>query len=270
MKWCITVFVCLQLLAPASIMGADFDYSHYAGLLANRVRDGVSFNGISATAVDYGALAKDSKLPDSNYSMLLKELANFDPGTLKSREEQIAFWVNVYNIAAIKTIVDHYPVESIRSRKVHWLGSPWGTKVFMVGGREYSLDEIEHSILLDGFRDLRIHFGINCASVSCADLLTVPYRSATLYRQLEKQGRKLLANREKGLRIDRQRNTLFLSQIFKFDRKRFEALDGGVLAFIRPFVAEGNRDIVSRGNPKIEYLDYDWNANDLKNARPVK
>lgn len=270
MKWYITAFACLQLLAPAGIMGADFDYAHYAGLLANRVTDGVLINGIPAAAVDYGALAKDAKLPASDYSLLLKNLANFDPGTLISREERIAFWINVYNIAAIKTIVDHYPVESIRSRKVHWLGSPWGTKVIVVGRREYALDEIEHAILLDEFRDLRIHFGINCASVSCADLLNVPYRSATLFRQLEKQGRKLLENREKGLRINRERNIVYLSKIFKFDRKRFEALEGGVLSFIRPYVAEGDRGTISRGNPKIEYLDYDWSANDLKNAKPLK
>lgn len=270
MKWCITALVCLQLLAPAGIRGADFDYAHYVSLLANRVRDGVSINGISAAAVDYGAVAKDTKLPASDYSLLLKELAIFDPGTLKYKEEQIAFWVNVYNIAAMKTIVDHYPVDSIRSRKIHWRGSPWGAKVIKVGGRDYSLDEIEHSILLNGFRDLRIHFGINCASMSCADLLSVPYRAATLYRQLEKQGRKLLANREKGLRIDRERNIVYLSQIFKFDRKRFDALGGGVLAFIRPFVPDGDREFITRGNPKVEFLDYDWNANDLKNARPGK
>jgi hypothetical protein len=220
--------------------------------------------------VDYGALAKDASLPASDYRLLLKELAAFDPGSLKNREERIAFWVNAYNIAAMKTIIDHYPVAGIRSGKIHWLGSPWGTKVILVGGRNYSLDEIEHSILLDGFRDLRIHFGINCASVSCADLLTVPYRASTLYQQLEKQGRKLLANRDKGLRIDREKNIVYLSQIFKFDRKRFEALGGGILAFIRPFVPDGDRDIIFRGNPKIEYLDYDWSANDQKNARPGK
>ena len=270
MKWSATALACLLLTVPAVVLGADFDYTHYAALLVNRVRDGVTINGISAAAVDYGALAKDASLPASDYRLLLKELAIFEPGTLKNKEGQIAFWVNVYNIAAMKTIIDHYPVDSIRSRKIHWLGCPWGAKVIKVGGREYSLDEIEHSILLDGFRDLRIHFAINCASVSCADLLTVPYRAATLYQQLERQGRKLLANREKGLRIDRERNIVYLSQIFKFDRKRFEALDGGVLAFIRPFVTDRDRDIISRGSPKTEYLDYDWSANDLKNARPGK
>lgn len=265
----IFLFCCL-LLAPAAVTGADFDYARYAALLENRVREGVLINGITTTAVDYRGLAKDAGLPTSDYSMLLKDLAAFDLNSLKSREERIAFWVNVYNIAAMKTIVDHYPVDSIRSLKIHWRGSPWGSKVIKVGGRDYSLDEIEHSILLDGFGELRIHFAINCASVSCADLLPVPYRAATLYRQLETQGRKLLANRQKGMRIDRERNTVYLSRIFSFDEKRFKAFPGGVLAFIKPHVSDADREYLSRSNPNIEYLDYDWNANDLKNVRQGK
>jgi len=267
MKGITIVLLCCHLLAPIVADGADFDYTRYAALLATRVKAGVSINGIATAAVDYSTLAKDAKLATSDYSLLLKELAIFDPGTLKSREERIAFWVNVYNIAAMKTIVDHYPVDSIRNKRINWRGFPWGRKAIRVGGKEYSLERIENEILLDGFKDLRIHFGINCASVSCADLLTVPYRAPGLYEQLEKQGRKLLANREKGMRIDRERNLVSLSQICKFDRKRFDAISGGALVFLRPFVPEGARDFISRGNPTLEYLDYDWKANDLKNVR---
>ncbi len=67
----------------------------------------MTISGISVNAVDYAALAKDASNPDSSYSLLLKELAAFDPATLGSPEEKMAFWVNVYNIAAIKTIVDY-------------------------------------------------------------------------------------------------------------------------------------------------------------------
>jgi len=270
MKGLTIVLLFCRLLAPAAVTGADFDYARYAALLENRVREGVLMNGISATAVDYRGLAKDAGLPASDYRTLLKDLASFEPATLESREERMAFWINVYNIAAIKTIVDHYPVDSIRSLRIHWRGSPWDRKVINVGGRDHSLDEIEHTILLDGFGDLRIHFGINCASVSCADLLAVPYRAATLYRQLELQGRKLLANRKKGMRIDRERNTVYLSRIFSFDEKRFRAYPGGVLAFIKPYVSDVDREYLTRGKPEIEYLDYDWSANDLKNARSGK
>lgn len=267
MKSVANLFFCLLLLVPAAAWGADFNYAHYEALLKRHVRTGVKINGIAVNAVDYSSLAREAKNSDSDFSLLLKGLAAFDPAALKSREEKIAFWVNVYNIGALKTIVDHYPVDSIRSRKINWLGLPWDRKAITVGGKEYSLGEIENDILLDTFKDLRIHFGINCASVSCADLRPEPYRSPLLFKQLEEQGRRLLADRKKGLRIDRQGNRVYLSQIFKFDQKHFDALGGGALNFILPHLSGEERDALKKGKFAVDYLDYDWKANDTRNAR---
>jgi hypothetical protein len=255
------------LIMPVTATGAEFPYGHYEALLKQHVKTGVIIDGIRLNAVDYAAIRSESKRPDSNYSLLLKELATFDPSAMINREEKIAFWVNVYNIGAMKTIVDHYPVDSIRSRKIHWLGLPWSRKVINVGGREYSLTEIEYDILLDGFKDLRIHFGINCASVSCADLLPVPYRANGLFSQLEEQGRKLLADPKKGMRIDEKSKGIYLSQIFKFDKKHFDAFAGGVLPFLKTYLNAVDRNIVESGGMKLDYLGYDWSVNDSKNAR---
>ena len=267
MKRVTNLFLCLLLLCPALAMGSDFSYTHYESLLKRNVKTAAKMDGITVNAVDYASLARDVKKPDSDYSLLLKELAAFDPATLKSREEKIAFWVNVYNIAAMKTIVDHYPVESIRSKKINWRGVPWNRKAITVGGKEYSLGEIENDILLGTFKDLRIHFGINCASVSCADLRPEPYRPAVLFKQLEEQGRMLLADPKKGMRIDREKKTVYLSQIFKFDKKHFDVLGGGALKFILPYLKPAEKEIIQGGDFKVDYLDYDWKANDTKNAR---
>lgn len=263
--WLLVMMIVVSL--PVFASGADFNYSHYENLLKRHVKPGSIINGIRLNTVDYVALAREASQAGSDYSLLLKELATFDTASLKNREEKIAFWVNVYNIGAMKTIVDHYPVDSIRSKKINWLGQPWNRKVITAGGKEYSLSEIENDILLNGFKDLRIHFGINCASVSCADLLAVPYRAATLFAQLEEQGRKLQTDRKKGMVIDRDRKTVLLSQIFKFDKKHIDALGGGALAFIKPYLSAADRATIDAGGLKLDYLEYDWNANDLKRAR---
>ena len=263
--WQLALMMLISL--PVMASGVEFNNRHYESLLKHHVKTGVSINGIQLNAVDYSALAKEAEQPNSDYSLLLKELALFDTASLKSREEKIAFWVNVYNIGAMKTIVDHYPVDSIRSKRINWLGQPWNRKVLTIGGREYSLADIENDILLDSFKDLRIHFGINCASVSCADLLAVPYRAATLFAQLEEQGRKLLADGKKGMVIDHDKKTVLLSQIFKFDKKHFDSLGGGALAFIKPYLSIEARASIGAGGLTLGYLEYNWNANDAKNAR---
>ncbi|KAF0218634.1 MAG: hypothetical protein FD174_2727 [Geobacteraceae bacterium] len=267
MKSVTNLLLCLLLFIPALAMGSDFNYTHYEALLKRHVKSAARIDGITVNAVDYASLASDAKRADSDYGLLLKELAAFDPATLKSREEKIAFWVNVYNMAAMKTIVDHYPVESIRSKKINWLGLPWNRKAINVGGKEYALGEIENDILLDTFKDLRIHFGINCASVSCADLRPEQYRSAILFKQLEEQGRRLLADPKKGMRIDREKKTVYISQIFKFDKKHFDALGGGAINFILLYLKPAEKEMIRSGALKVDYLDYDWKANDSKNAQ---
>ena len=242
---------------------AFFDYVHYDALLKHYVKPGVSIDGITVTAVDYTGLAVESKKLDSPYSTLIRQLATFNPDTLDSVEDKKAFWINVYNIGAIKTIVDYYPVDSIRSRKINWLGLPWDRKVITVGGKEYSLGEIENDILLDTFKDLRIHFGINCASVSCVDLTPSPYRGSTFSKQLEEQGKKFLSDQKKGLRIDRDKKTIYLSQVFKFDKKRFDSLGGGPLAFVLPFLSFGDQEFVKKEKVAVEYLEHNLKSNDL-------
>ena len=257
----------LVLFVSMPVQAASFDYSHYEALLKRYTKPGVSIDGVRGTAVDYAALAKETGKQGSDYNTLLKALASFNPETLDNREDKKAFWINVYNIAPVKTIIDHYPVDSIRSRKIKLSGLPWDRKAISVGGREYSLGQIENDILLDTFKDLRIHFTINCASVSCVNLRQEPYRGTTLSKQLEEQAREFLGDRQKGLLIDRKKRIIYLSQIFKFDKKDFDKLGGGAVHFVLPFLPPEDQEFIKKEKVAVEYLNYDWKLNDIKNAR---
>ena len=256
----------LSVFVSSAVQSAGFDNKHYESILNRYVKPNVSIDGIQITAVDYTALAGEAQKENFDYRALLKDLASFDPESLISREDKMAFWINVYNLAAIKTIVDHYPVYSIRSKKINWLGLPWNRKVIPIGGREYSLSQIENDILLDTFKDLRIHFAINCASVSCVNLAQEPYRGTTLFQQLEEQGKRFLADQRKGLRIDREKKLILLSQVFKFDKKHFDEIAGGAIHFILPYLRPDDREFVKKEKLAVEYLDYDWKSNDIKNV----
>ncbi len=261
------LFSFLALLISSRIDAASFDYRNYESILHHHLKPGVVIDGIRVTAVDYAALEAEARQTGSGYNTLLKDLALFYPETLDGRQDRMAFWINIYNITAIKTIVDHYPVDSIRSRKINWLGLPWDRKAITVGGKEYSLGQIENALLLDLFQELRIHFGINCASVSCVDLASDPYRGESLIHQLEGQGRRFLADPQRGFRIDRRKKVISLSQVFKFDRKHFDNLGGGSIHFILPFLRPEDREWIEKEQYSIDYLNYDWKTNDLKNVR---
>lgn len=98
------------------------------------------------------------------------------PITTMNRDEQLAFWMNLYNAATVKTVLEHWPVQSILDihispgRKNY---GPWGLKMLMVEGHSLALENIEHHILREMFADAdpKVHYGLNCASMGCPSLI---------------------------------------------------------------------------------------------------
>jgi hypothetical protein len=250
-----------------SAVAARFDYSDFAEFLDRYVVEQKKIKDFTLNVVDYGGIQKSLEKPGSLYESLLKQFEEFDPGTIQNRENEIAFWINAYNIGAIKMIMDHYPVDSIRSRKINWLKNPWNKRILTIGKATYSLGQIEHEILIGKYGEPLIHFGIVCASLSCPELSKQVYEGSHLVAQLEKQARLFLKDTKRGLRIDRKRGEVYFSQVFKFDKKTFPNGARDALPLIVRFVeSAGDREYLLEKEYKVKYLDYDWSLNTLQSA----
>lgn len=172
-----------------------------------------------------------------------------NPVQFSSRDEKMAFWINTYNFLTIDLIVRKNEHETIKNLG-GLFSSPWTEHNWVLGGgKDYTLDDIEHKILRP-MGDARIHFAINCASISCPDLRMEAYRAAKLDQQLDEQVALTLASKSKGLRIER--DTLYVSRIFDWFRKDFEG--GDIKAWLGRY-REINNGI------SINYMDYDWSLN---------
>jgi hypothetical protein len=247
---------------------ADLFYMPYQRLLDTYVAQEKYIGDITLNVVDYDAINNDRETHESIYLRILTQLSNFDPGTLQKREDRIAFWINAYNIGAIKIIMDHYPVDSIRSTKIHWLKNPWNKKILTIGNETYSLGQIEHDILIGIYKEPLIHFAIVCASVSCPDLSPKVYEGTRLMEQLERQVRIFLKNEKKGLFIDRGKGEVSFSMIFKFDKKTFpQGAKDAIPLITRYLDNQEDRDYLRSENYKIRYLDYNWDLNTLPKRR---
>jgi len=228
------------------------DFSAWDALLKKHVAP-ATLDGVALNAVAYDKLKADPAFAD-----VVGGLAKADLGKLSRREEKLSFWINVYNILAVKMVADHYPVESIRD--IGNLFRPvWKRPAGVVAGKERTLNEIEHEILRK-MNEPRIHAAIVCASVSCPDLRTEAFSPERLEGQLDSQVSAFLANPKKGARWDAAGKRLHLSAIFDWFEDDFKA-QGGVLKFVGRYapkpVAAAARD------PKIavSYLDYNWKVN---------
>lgn len=219
------------------------DWNDYRAVLT-QVKPGTK-NGIELMLVDYPALKADENL-DKAY----QALSSFDPKRLSGRDEQLAFYINAYNMLALKTIVDHWPIDSIKD--VGSLLSPvWDKPAGELGGKTVSLGEVEHKVLRP-MGEPRIHLAIVCASVSCPDLRDEPYIASKLSMQLDDQAQRFLDNPGKGLIVGKDK--VQVSQIFDWFEKDFAA-GGGVTAFIKRY---------QPGLPDLKIkttIDYDWTIN---------
>lgn len=240
----LTAFVVLLILS-FNLFAAEPDWRVYAEVLKN-VGAGTK-NNVKLALVDYRALKENGKL-ESAY----RQLANFPVTRLSNKEEKLAFYINAYNILALKTVVDHWPLDSIKD--VGSLISPvWGKPAGSIGGDTVSLDGIENKILRT-LGEPRIHFAIVCASVSCPDLRNTPYTASKLDAQLDEQVRQFLGNADKGLRIGK--DSIEISRIFDWFAKDFKAV-GGIEVFIRRY----RPDLPEL--PFKEAINYDWDVNGI-------
>ena len=240
-----------------AVAQAAWEPAAYARLLDTHIRT-VTIAEIQLNAVDYAGLRADP-----HYARALVDLAAARPGALPSDAARIAFWINAYNLLAIKAVVDRYPLNSIRDGGT-LLQSIWKRKVGTVGGREYALDEIEHDILRARHREPRIHMAIVCASLSCPDLRAEVYVGERLDAQLADAARRFLNNPTKGMQPGADGRTARVSAIFKWFADDFGGADG-VARFIRtaadPSFGERLPALDGRG---LSYLDYDWSLNDTR------
>jgi len=264
----IIAITCVFLGALTHAASETILYSTYQKFLDRYVVSGKYIGDMELNVVDYNAIQGDKGKPGSLYDKVLQQFADFDPNEIEGREDQIAFWINAYNIGAIKMIMDHYPVDSIRSTKIHWLKNPWNKKILTVGNTKYSLGQIEHDILLGKYGEPLVHFAIVCASLSCPDLSPTVFKGDRLMEQLERQTRLFLGNKKKGLRIDRENGVVYLSMIFKFDKKSFPNGAKDAITLIIRFISnEKDREYLRSGTYESKYLDYNWDVNTLSKER---
>lgn len=173
------------------------------------------------------------------------------------RDEQFAYWVNLYNAATVQVIIDKYPIGSIRDIGLFGQG-PWKDKFLTVEGRKLSLDDIEHGILRPVWKDVRIHYAVNCASIGCPNLALKAYRASTLEPMLEEAARAYI-NHSRG--FARVKGKLVASNIFEWYQSDWGS-ETAVIAHARKY-ANPTTAALLKDASAIDAYEYNWSLNDI-------
>jgi hypothetical protein len=201
--------------------GARIDHLKWTALLKKTVRRDPK----GVDRVDYGAYTAADRKQLADYISVLSTV----PVDSRHPAEQRAFWINLYDALTVKTVLDHCPVDSIRDIDISpgiFVDGPRDKKLIKVEGIMVSLNDIEHRILRPIWRDPRLHYALNCASVGCPDLQDEAFTADNAEVLLDRGARNYI-NDARGVRFDGKE--LIVSKIYLWFQEDFDSNIDGVL-----------------------------------------
>ena len=208
--------------------------------------------------VNYGAVSGDDKRLLDDY---LQVLSQTEVSAL-NKKEQLAFWINFYNALTVKTVLDNYPVDSIKSISSGFLPTgPWDDKLAEVEGEEISLNDIEHRILRPLWRDARLHYAVNCASIGCPNLAARAFTAQNAEAMLDAAAADFI-NHPRGAEV--RGGKLYVSSIYDWFAVDFGGDDAAIVAHLKQY-AQGKLQEQLQAVNSIADDDYDWSLNDAAN-----
>ncbi len=193
--------------------------------------------------VDYRRLAADRTELDRLY----RGLARVDLDTVPGTDARIAFWINAYNLVAIRSVVNVWPVPSPQE-----VPGMFARNRHAVARRQVTLDMIEKEILPELGADARIHFALVCAARSCPPLSATAYAAGDLDAALDAQVRLALGEPDV---LEILPEEVRVSRLFDWYSGDFDAA-GGTVAFVNAYRAEP----LPADRP-IRFQEWDWRLN---------
>ena len=241
----LVLFSCTRSTATFATEGPAPDHKIWDELLKKYVSD----NGF----MDYKGIISEKV----KFEKYLDQLSANAPSDSWTKNEKLAYWINVYNAFTVKLIIDNYPLKSIKdlnpTLSIPTINTVWTKDFFKIGGEDFSLDQVEHKILRKDFEEPRIHFAVNCASYSCPVLRAEAFKAEKIDQQLDEQARAFINDpkRNKITKANPQVSKIF--SWFGGDLKEGQTL----IQFLNKYAK-----VKINEDADVDFMDYEWSLND--------
>jgi len=235
------------------------DHHEWNDFLARHVKQ--DSQGINR--VTYASVSESEQRALQSYINAMQNI----PISRFSRDEQLAYWINLYNAVTVNVVLMHYPVASIRDIDISpgfFSDGPWGKKLLQIENKALSLNDIEHGILRPIWKDARIHYAVNCASVSCPDLSNKAYSSAGIDQQLDEAAKQYIAH-PRAVRFTDE--GVVVSSIYSWFQNDFGQQEADVIKHLQKYADD---EMINKLNGIQFFADdeYDWSLNDASVKAP--
>lgn len=228
------------------------DHDEWQQFLSKRVLR----NDENINLIDY------AHLDDDDFSLLKKYIEKMTKIDISNynRQEQLAFWINVYNALTVQIVADYYPIGSIEEIKVSpgiFSIGPWGKKIITINDTPLTLDDIQNRILRPIWNDPRILYALNNASIGAPNIRMQAYQGSTIHNALNEAAFEYI-NSLRGAQVIE--GALIVSKIYDWYIEDFGGATQDVITHLKQFAMEPLRSQLKHVNNIDSYI-YNWHLN---------
>ncbi len=177
-----------------------------------------------------------------------------------TRDDRIAFYINAYNSANIKAVVENYPIHSPID-----IPGYFDKLKFKVAGEDLTISEIEYDKLIAAHKDMRAHFAVVCSDRGCMPLRGVAWKGKSLHADLETVSRQFVKD-ERQFKIDYDKKEVWISKIFEWYGKKFTQDPDRPAAkpelFVLPYVDDKAKTLLASGDYTLRIIEWNWTLNE--------
>jgi len=215
--------------------------------------------------VKYKELSSDSRLAE-----YIDYLYKCNIENLPVENNNLAFWINVYNAFVLKLVCDNYPLKNINDLNTGigilrpLFGATVQDKKFMLlNKKKYSLNDIIKEKIWSSYKDPRIYFALVFAAKGCPPLRDEPFTSIKISLELTEQARLFMNDTTKNY-FDVKKRVAYLSKIFQWHENDFGKDRSEMLLYISRYLPKNISSDITAFTKKwdIVYKDFNWSLNE--------
>jgi hypothetical protein len=206
--------------------------------------------------VDYPHLSTKEK---DGLKQYIARLSSIDISRY-NRNEQLAYWLNLYNALVIKTVADYYPIDSVQDIKISpglFNTGPWGAPIVTIAGTSLTLDDIQNRIIRPIWNDPRTHYALNDATLGDANLLPYAFQGNLLEQQLNQVACDYI-NSLRGVQVIEGK--LIVSKIYAWYLDDFGGTESALIYHLSQFSKKQLREQLQHISTVNSYI-YNWHLN---------
>jgi hypothetical protein len=176
-----------------------------------------------------------------------------------NRKEQLAYWLNLYNVTVLDVLVQQYPERDIKKELIG-KKSFLDEKILNVAGVPLSLNDIQYTILAGNYdNDPRIMYGLYQGNIGGPNIRKRAYSGENVDRFLQDNAEEFV-NSNRGTAADE--DTFEVSTLYERNSQYFPSFDRDLKEHLMRYISGPERSALQAANTFKPDID-DWTITDV-------